>query len=505
MPKILNWEESLYDLKQSISIDLDHLLRKEEKPVSPVQEMLFRSFASMVVEEDDSTLLSRCYRLDPKARKIIIDLIYQRLICYNLKLTAVDNILENYHINYYGSPSDITSSNLKIGFDRLKYILISKTDDFEVKLAKLAQVIYQESYGVSIVDEFIYQPAFADGTKIEEVACFGPDAFWMKISGVELKLDKVEVPKRNLKPVVEHLSTCAANFTLNSHNCKVSTDSLNNDRVSLTGDTYSKYYEFNIRRAYPKLLTREMLIKSRSTTVGLEKFYDDVMKQFPVLAIVADQAAGKSSLLRRLAERYPANTVIGTIESAYELELSQIRHLIVKQLKAGKISSEEALEDSLRFALSIMIYGEARSGIELSTSIQAAQRSTKGSLATGHGADIKTWFRSMVQVLIRDGIFTSEASAMYNLVQCYDVVVIPAVDNVGDGASGLRYIDSIWEIPSVRESEIESFEPILLWQADDNFVPRQLNGISDELYEKWRKRSSDKKALDRLRRLSYND
>ena len=112
----------------------------------------------------------------------------------------------------------------RIGLSKIRKILISKDSEYDTKLRKLAQVVYQESYGMSVVDEFIYmQPVDADDSKIEEVVCFAPDCFWMKVSGVDVKLDKIVVPVRNLEPMVDRLSTCAPHFLLNSAHSSVST------------------------------------------------------------------------------------------------------------------------------------------------------------------------------------------------------------------------------------------------------------------------------------------
>lgn len=468
----------LNNIRKEITKDLEEILRGETRPVIPVRELFFKSFASVVVEENAGSLLSKCHKLDPKAREQILELIYQKLMTYGLNEREIDAVLSQYYINYYGSPFDMTSDEKIIGLSILKRILIEKDSDYDVKIRKLAQVVYQETYGMSVVDEFIYMSTM-DGMKVEEIACFGPSAFWLKISANDIKLDKISIPERNLKPMVERLATCAPGFSLNRENSRISTDSLNKDRVSITCPDYSRYYEFNVRRHYPKAITTEERIKLGSTTRAFEAWLDDVMMSFPRVVITGDQAVGKSTLLRSIAERYPSGTVLSTIESAYELELSNIPHLIVKQLKSIEVSPEDAMEDSLRFGLHLMINGETRSGTEVSVSLQAGQRSSKGTITTSHTPSADDLIRVWTQLLIRDKVFTNEASAKYNIAQGVDIVIVPGVDNRGVNATGLRYIEAVYEIPSYEPDKGEIFETRLLFKArKSDFKLEQVGSLS---------------------------
>lgn len=512
MEKEINGLVAMGKIRRQISVDLEVILRKEIQSISPIRVILFKPFDNPTAMDDDSSLLTRCSRLDPVARRKVIKLIYDQLFKYDLKTRTINAILSQYYINYYGEPSDLTSSTQRIGLNKIRRILIGKDSEYEVKLSKLAQVIYQETYGMSVVDEFIYmQPEDSDDTKIEEIGCFAPDCFWFKVSGVDVKLDRVAIPERNLQPMVDRLSRCAPNFTLNPKNPSVSTDSLNNDRVSITCPNYSRYYEFNIRRHYPGKITTEFLIKKGSTTRGFERFLDDIMGCYPRISITGDQAVGKTTWLRRIASRYPYGTVVGTIESSFELELQKLPNLIVKQLRSVDVEPEKALEDSLRFGLAVMINGENRSGKEAATSLQAGQRSSKGTLSTSHAPTAWDFIRMMVQLLIRDRIFTNEKSALYYIVNNIDLIIVPGVDNAGDEASGVRYMSAVYEIPSVKESELDSFEPRLLFKAEkerDGYFPLKqvanLSATSVDFFKGRNPGSTEKERLERLRSYNYD-
>lgn len=505
MASPIDGKKALYQVKRKINIELDVMLRKHNRPKSTVRSILFRDFGSSVVKEDNSSLVYRCNRLDPKARQVMLDIIFQMLLKYDLKVRTVDAILSQYYINYYGSPSDLTSSKNIIGLSKIRKILISKNDDYDKKLRKLAQVVYQDFYGASVMDEFIYMPIDEDGTKIEEVAGFGPDSLWFSVSSITIKLDKVQITPDMLRNCVDRLSTNSPDMLLNKTTSSISTDSLHGDRITLTCPDYTRYYEFNIRRHYPSFIDTQMLIDSGSSTAGFERWLDDVMQCFPRVVLSGDQSSGKTTRLRLIAERYPAGTVIGTIESSYELELAKIPHLIVKQLKANTVNPEKALEDSLRFGLDIIINGETRSGIEVATALQAGQRSSKGTITTSHAPDAESCLRSYRQLLVRDKLFSNETSALYFISQCLDIVIVPAADKLGEGATGFRYIDSVYEIPKVKESECVGLEPRLLFRANEETKLLEfVDNISDSTLEFFSRRCKNTEVLERLRYGNYN-
>jgi len=504
MSKSIDGRKALYQIKRRVNAEIDTMLRKSSQPKSTLRSILFKDFNTEPVKEDNSSLIYRCNRLDPKARVIMLDIIFRLLLKYDLKIRTIDAILSQYYINYYSSPIDLTSQRNMIGLSKIRKILISKDADYEVKLKKLAQVVYQDYYGVSVMDEFIYMDIDEDGTKIEEIASFGPNGLWFTASGIVTKLDKVTLTPDILRNVVDRLSANSPDVLLNKSNSCISTDSLMKDRVTLTCPDYTRYYDFNIRRHYPSFVTREMLIENGSSTTEFEEWLDIIMKFYPRIVFSGDQAAGKTTRLRMVAERYPAGTVIGTIESSYELELSAIPHLVVKQLKANQVNPEKALEDSLRFGLHVIINGETRSGVEVATALQAGQRSSRGTLTTSHAPNAMDCIRSYRQLLVRDGLFSSETSALYFISQCLDFIIVPTADNVGEDATGFRYIDAVYEIPKVKESECVDLEPRVLFKANPKTKRLEfVNPVSDTTLDFLSQRVNNPRLIERLRNADY--
>lgn len=496
----IDGREALYRIKREVGSRVDKELRANSRPPSTIRTLLFKDFTQEPINRKDNTdLLHRCYRLDPQAREICLDLIFQILLNSKIGSLDLDAMLADYYINYFGKPTDLTSSMNNLGLGMIRKILISQESSPEVKLRKLAQVVYQDLYGVGILDEFLYMEIEPNGKKIEEIASFGPNCLWFAASGVPTKLDKVYVPPNVLRSIVDRLSVNEPEILLNKNNPSISTDSLNRDRITLTCPDYTRFYDFNIRRHYPGTITREDMIRNGSSTEEYECFLDLIMKFYPRIILTGDQAAGKTTRLRMIAERYPPNTVIGTIESSFELELSKVNHLIVKQLKANNLGPDKALEDSLRFGLHVMANGETRNGREVETVLQAGQRSSKGTLTSSHAPTAWDCIRSYVQMLIKEKVFTNERSALYYISQCIDFIIVPAVDNNGVNATGFRYIDAVYELPKLKEYEMDNFEPRLLFKADKNtFKLHKIDVISNSTLDFLNKRQPNDEIIRKL-------
>lgn len=148
-----------------------------------------------------------------------------------------------------------------------------------------------------------------------------------------------------------------------------------------------------------------------------------------------------------------------------------------------------------------MCNGETRNGREVDTVLQVALRSSKGTLTTSHAPDAWACLRTYTQMLVKDKIYTNEKSALYAISQAIHLIIVPAVDNNGDDATGLRYIDAVYELPKLKESEMDNFEPRILFEADreDNFRLKQVNRLSDSTLKVFAKRSRNMKAIEKLR------
>ena len=102
--------------------------------------------------------------------------------------SSIDEIISQYHIDYFTNiySGDLHSYTLKpIDKEIEQYFgkySISSYDSFDKKLSKLAQIVYQELYGYSILDELIFESEF------NEVACNRYDYIWIQFKGIKRRI-----------------------------------------------------------------------------------------------------------------------------------------------------------------------------------------------------------------------------------------------------------------------------------------------------------------------------
>ncbi|WP_242855631.1 hypothetical protein [Ruminiclostridium josui] len=123
----------------------------------------------------------------PRAREFMQNSIYFLLIERGEIITQenIDGLLEEYHINYYeniytGGDEKLISKPIDTELaEYLSRYSINIDDDFDIKLQKLTQIIYQELYGYGILDELIFDPV------LNEVACTRRDYIWLQYKGIK--------------------------------------------------------------------------------------------------------------------------------------------------------------------------------------------------------------------------------------------------------------------------------------------------------------------------------
>lgn len=100
----------------------------------------------------------------------------------------IDSIIRQYNIDYFyniftgGNPGYLNSHvDKEIGqyFDKYS---ISPEDTLDVKLSKLSQIIYQELFGFSILDELVFDGCF------NEVAVNRSDYIWIQYKGIKRRI-----------------------------------------------------------------------------------------------------------------------------------------------------------------------------------------------------------------------------------------------------------------------------------------------------------------------------
>jgi pilus assembly protein CpaF len=237
----------------------------------------------------------------------------------------IDSILSQYHVDYFTNLYTASrEENIKKPIDReveeyFNKFSISRYDSFEKKLMKLAQVLYQELYGYSIVDELVME------SELNEVACNRYDYIWIQYKGIKRRVPNPGfrfADEEYYKKIIENRLTSSAREEMNAGEPIIYSTLLNGSRVTALRPPLSRYFVVNIR-----------LFNGRnSTNANRNRFMEDKMQRLIELlagkgrrnvAIIGEQGSGKTTgadeiIIRSLDD----DLSIGLAENIHELNIS---------------------------------------------------------------------------------------------------------------------------------------------------------------------------------------
>lgn len=478
---------------------------KHKKRVQPIVDIFSANNSGAAYKKDDD-IITLAKKGSRKHRIALRQLIFEYIASINgLKEKDIDCILEGYYINYYGTVEDLTSSSdIRLFTDFINKILIPRKSDPEVKMKKLAQVVFQELYGIGLLDEFLDFKPDESLKKVEDINYSGFDDCYLKISGVTVKLDKVVYSPVAVKKLCLRLLE-NSNKNLTSKNPKVETDLLDGSRVNLTQPPYGSGYTANIRRHYGSSITKTKLVELGSTTWEFEAFKDIVMNFRPRLLIVGPQGVGKSTIIGGLCERFPRNTTVVTGETSFELGLKRIKKLNVIETRTDVLEPEKYLESLFRFAADCLVLGEARTASDVMIYTQMAKRQAYGTISTWHASDCLAGIDEMAKAYLRGGYATNEYEALKELCDCVDFIINPNVcdEKYGD-KTGLRHVAEVCEVPKIKSGFNGDLKLRTLFKFDYNtFELKNVNPISDEMAQILLKRAYLPKEMEVLKSGKY--
>lgn len=445
-------------------------------------------------------------RGDTKSRKALKELIFNYLVSIvKPKESIVDKMLSGYYINYYGTVDDLTSSSdIRVFTDFINKILIPKNSDLETKYWKLAQICFQEIYGLGPLDEFLNFKPDSKFNKIEELAMAGPNQLSLKISGVNVKLDKLNYDSDKIVRITRRLDKLSEH-NLNRLNPVVETELLDGSRINLTSNPFTKEQTFNIRLHYGNEITRAKMIEIGSSTWELEGFKDKAMSFRPRILVVGPQGVGKSTIIRDIARRFPRNSVIVTAENAFELDLKSISKLTVIETRLDALSVEDFLKAMFRFNATCLVLGEARTPEDVMIYTQMAQRQDFGTISTWHSASALTAIMGMSKALFRGGYATSEIEALKEVTDSVDLVIrLGVCDEKHGERTGLRHNVEVCEVPKISKNFDGDYKLNTLFEYDyEDYKLKKVNLISEELQEIFLKRAYLPEEMESLKNGKY--
>jgi len=245
----------------------------------------------------------------------------------------------------------------------------------------------------------------------------------------------------------------------------------------------------SIRRARLGKVFLSDLVGNGTIVPELGSFLSAAVTARKNLMIAGSTNAGKTTLLRALANEIPAHERLVTVERALELGLDQFPELhpntvafeerLPNSEGMGAITMAELVRRSLRMNPSRVIVGEVL-GDEIVTMLNAMSQGNDGSLSTIHAnSSVEVFNRIATYALQANERLPVEASHMLIAGAIDFVVFIEKRNDYVSGGTLRRYISSVREVNGVdgRVLSSEVFAPGL----DGRAVPHSPVACLEEL------------------------
>jgi Flp pilus assembly CpaF family ATPase len=245
----------------------------------------------------------------------------------------------------------------------------------------------------------------------------------------------------------------------------------------------------SIRRARLSKVSLDALVENESMTPELAGFLSAAVGARKNLMIAGATNAGKTTLLRALANEIPPYERLITVERALELGLGEFEDLhpnvvafeerLPNSEGQGFISMAELVRRSLRMNPSRVIVGEVL-GDEIVTMLNAMSQGNDGSLSTIHAnSSIEVFNRISTYAIQSQERLPADATAMLIAGAIDFVVFVERRNEYGHGGRLRRVISSVREVNGVDGRVLSS--EVFAAGPDHRAVPAAPISCLDEL------------------------
>ena len=405
---------------------------------------------------------------------------------------SIENLIKQYQINYFENIylGEEKHENRNIDLEIIEYFSkysINYEDSFDVKLDKLSQILYQEIYGYSILDELIFE------SNLNEVACNRYDYIWIQYKGVKRKIPNksfVFSSKERYEIIVENRITSTASNEMNSGQPITYSVLENGSRVTALRPPLSRYFIVSIRlfndskeresaefiwteHSRQGVNREENLISSNK----LFKFLEIMIKKGRRnIAIIGEQGSGKTTVADKIViNSMDEDLSIGLAENIHELDISRkYKNKNIIELQYGKnFAPTDVMEMFFRLNRDVVIFGEVRNHLEAFEMLKAMLRQARGSLFTFHSSSVKRMIHDLRQLLMQTGYYRDFREAQFDVADAVDIIIHVKLDR----KTGERYIYKVCELIAVEENMSYSINELFIFNNEDSTYLINRNGI----------------------------
>jgi pilus assembly protein CpaF len=346
----------------------------------------------------------------------------------------------------------------------------------------LAEAVMAELFGLGRLQ------ALVDDPEVENIEVNGCDQVWVSYA------DGREVPGPPVADtdaeLIEQLQLLAARVdaserSFTSMTPKLHTPLEDGSRLAAMAWTTPRPFVV-IRRHRVRDVDLDGLVALGSLDTALAAFLRAALLAGKNIVVTGLQNAGKTTLIRALANEFGPMERFETIEREYELFLHELpdRHPRVVPMqaregsterdaagrRAGEVTMEELVRDALRMTLRRIIVGEVR-GSEVLPMLEAMSTGD-GSLCTLHARSAVKAIDRIVTLCMSAGVGITDTFGYRLVADAVDLLVhIDLRDETAIGGRRHRYVSQVVELDGIGEAARPALTTVFEPGPDGRAVP----------------------------------